>query len=323
MIYVCIIRLECVVALLSNGADPNITDKDGNTALHLAVKNGKPAFIQALVVFGANVNLINNKAETARHLITPEQEPKLLYFLHAVGAKRCTIETVGCTEGCIHSGSYGGIPPPPIIGPTNRDVLNQMLTVAGMDVCSKKHGDTQRTGGRLLCLDGGGIRGLILVQILLELESIVKRPIVKCFDWVAGTSTGGILALGLVSGKTLKEILCLYFRMKDYTFVGSRPYPSEPLENILKDCFGSDTVMADIRVPKVMITGVMADRKPVDLHLFRNYESPSDILKVEHISQYELPPPPEEQLLWQVGRATGAAPSYFRLVEAIQTSKQP
>lgn len=81
-------------------------------------------------------------------------------------------------------------------------------------------------GGRLLCMDGGGIRGLVLVQMLLEIERISKTPIHHLFDWVAGTSTGGILALGLGCGKTMKQCMCLYIRMKDQAFVGSRPYPS-------------------------------------------------------------------------------------------------
>lgn len=223
----------------------------------------------------------------------------------------CVVGMTGCTEGCKHGGTYGGIPPPPVQGPQSRDELDEMLSAAGMASFLKKS-IKNTEGGRLLCLDGGGIRGLILVQLLLELETVLKKPIVHCFDWIAGTSTGGILALGLVSGKTLKEIQCLYFRMKEHTFVGNRPYPSEALENILKETFGTDTVMTDIKQPKVLIAGVLADRKPVDLHLFRNYESPSSILKVEQNGPFEAPPPPEEQLLWQVGRATGAAPSYFR-----------
>lgn len=38
--------------------------------------------------------------------------------------------------------------------------------------------------GRLLCLDGGGIRGLVLVQMLLEVESLGQMPIHHLFDWV-------------------------------------------------------------------------------------------------------------------------------------------
>lgn len=66
-------------------------------------------------------------------------------------------------------------------------------------------------GGRLLCLDGGGIRGLILVGILLQLEIAVGRPIIHCFDWVAGTSTGAILALGLASGMLYFNCLFFYY----------------------------------------------------------------------------------------------------------------
>lgn len=38
--------------------------------------------------------------------------------------------------------------------------------------------------GRLLCLDGGGIRGLVLVQMLLEVEALGQMPIHHLFDWV-------------------------------------------------------------------------------------------------------------------------------------------
>ncbi|XP_062542615.1 85/88 kDa calcium-independent phospholipase A2 isoform X5 [Armigeres subalbatus] len=168
--------------------------------------------------------------------------------------------------------------------------------------------------GRLLCLDGGGIRGLVLAQMLLEIERLAQTPINHLFDWIAGTSTGGMLALGLGCGKTMKQCMCLYLRMKDQAFVGSRPYPSEPLETVLKDQLGEFTVMSDIKYPKLMVTGVMADRKPVDLHLFRNYKCASDILGIAtpSNSRRQPPPPPEDQLVWRVARATGAAPSYFR-----------
>lgn len=53
---------------------------------------------------------------------------------------------------------------------------------------------------RLLCLDGGGIKGLVLIQMLIALEKEAGMPTRELFDWVAGTSTGGILALAIIHG---------------------------------------------------------------------------------------------------------------------------
>ncbi|KAG5681964.1 hypothetical protein PVAND_011364 [Polypedilum vanderplanki] len=182
--------------------------------------------------------------------------------------------------------------------------------------CSASEEDSVNSGsrGRLLCLDGGGIRGLVLVQMLLEIEQLSQTPIHFLFDWIAGTSTGGILALGIGSGKTMKQCMCLYLKMKNVAFNGSRPYSSDPLENVLKENLGEHTVMAEIQHPKIMVSAVMADRKPVDLHFFRNYKTASDILNIATpTSNRRIPPPsPENQLIWRAARATGAAPSYFR-----------
>ena len=49
----------------------------------------------------------------------------------------------------------------------------------------------------ILSIDGGGIRGIIPARILELIEAKTGRPIASLFDMVAGTSTGGILALGL------------------------------------------------------------------------------------------------------------------------------
>ncbi|XP_045496134.1 85/88 kDa calcium-independent phospholipase A2 [Colias croceus] len=322
-------RLECATALLSRGAEHSTGDNEGNTPLHLVVKQTNASIVQALIVFGAELEAKNNAGFTARHLVPAEMSnnssyDKILYYLHAVGAKRCDSDVPGCGPSCSSRGEYNGVPPPPLARAATRDMISDMLTAATMDRAATL--GTSKNEGRLLCLDGGGIRGLVLVQILLNLEAAIGKPIIHCFDWVAGTSTGGILALALATGKTLRECQRLYFRMKEFAFVGMRPYPSEALESILKECLGTDTVMADIDYPKLMILAVLADRKPVDLHIFRNYQSAEDILynfngtsspKAEASDQTSVvvlpePPPPAEQLVWQAARATGAAPSYFR-----------
>ena len=58
----------------------------------------------------------------------------------------------------------------------------------------------KRAGSRVLCLDGGGIRGLIQLEVLSQLEKKTGRKITELFDWIIGTSTGGLIALGLVYG---------------------------------------------------------------------------------------------------------------------------
>ena len=59
----------------------------------------------------------------------------------------------------------------------------------------------KRFGSRILCLDGGGVRGLVQIEILRQIEKKTGKRITELFDWIVGTSTGGIIALALVYGK--------------------------------------------------------------------------------------------------------------------------
>ena len=56
----------------------------------------------------------------------------------------------------------------------------------------------KRVGGRVLCLDGGGIRGLTQLEMLSQLEKLTGKKVTELFDWIIGTSIGGIAALCLV-----------------------------------------------------------------------------------------------------------------------------
>lgn len=55
-------------------------------------------------------------------------------------------------------------------------------------------------GSRILFLDGGGMKGLVEIEVLSQLEEQTGRKIRELFDWIVGTSTGGIIALALVHG---------------------------------------------------------------------------------------------------------------------------
>ena len=68
----------------------------------------------------------------------------------------------------------------------------------------------QKAGSRMLFLDGGGIRGLVQLEILSQIEEKTGRKIIELFDWIVGTSTGGIIALGLVYGEYCSIVCSVY-----------------------------------------------------------------------------------------------------------------
>ena len=63
----------------------------------------------------------------------------------------------------------------------------------------------RRSKLRILCVDGGGIRGLVPVIILQRIEAVTGRKVHELFDIICGTSTGGLVALGAGCSKVLKQ----------------------------------------------------------------------------------------------------------------------
>ena len=72
----------------------------------------------------------------------------------------------------------------------------------------------RKYGSRILCLGGGGIRGLVQIEILRQIERSTGKRITDLFDWIVGTSTGGIIALALVYGMCVSAsaYMCPMFR---------------------------------------------------------------------------------------------------------------
>lgn len=78
---------------------------------------------------------------------------------------------------------------------------------------------------QILSLDGGGIRGLFAAAILARWEENLGAPIANHFDLVTGTSTGGIIALGLGLGLRPREIVQFYLNKGPRIFPGGWRLP--------------------------------------------------------------------------------------------------
>jgi predicted acylesterase/phospholipase RssA len=76
---------------------------------------------------------------------------------------------------------------------------------------------------RILSIDGGGIRGLIPAILLESLETATGQPARESFDFVAGTSTGAVLAGGVAAGFSGEQLASLYRRRGPELFRGLPP----------------------------------------------------------------------------------------------------
>jgi patatin-like phospholipase/acyl hydrolase len=103
---------------------------------------------------------------------------------------------------------------------------------------------------RILSIDGGGIKGVFPAAFLTHVESTLGRSVSDYFDLIVGTSTGGIIALGLGLGFSAQELLNLYINNADKIFpqrslfekfrqLIHAGYDPIPLKTVLQTTFGS------------------------------------------------------------------------------------
>lgn len=101
---------------------------------------------------------------------------------------------------------------------------------------------------KILSIDGGGIKGVFPVSFLSAIEETTGKKISDHFDLIVGTSTGGIIALGLGMGFSAKEILKFYEDLGPEVFSGNKiirflrsigiaKYDSHSLRKALEDKF--------------------------------------------------------------------------------------
>jgi patatin-like phospholipase/acyl hydrolase len=155
----------------------------------------------------------------------------------------------------------------------------------------------------ILSLDGGGIKGLILLKQLIALENIVGMPLNKYFDMISGTSTGGIVATLLSLGMPAKDILQLYtkhgkniFKKRFLRFGLFRPKYSDKYFNKLLKYYVGEHRLADIKDNELLLIGYDATIK--DSIIFKSGEA-----KKNNKLNYSL---------FDAVRITASAPAYFK-----------
>ncbi len=166
---------------------------------------------------------------------------------------------------------------------------------------------------RILSIDGGGIRGIVPALVLAEIENRAGGPIAGMFDLIAGTSTGGILALGLTkpdgAGKpafSAAELVKLYeqkgqeifsrsvwHRIRAMGNMAEEKYPSDGIEGVLGDYFGATRLKEALT--EVLVMAYEIERRIP--FLFRSARARKD-------AAYDF-------AMKDVARATSAAPTYF------------
>jgi uncharacterized protein len=171
---------------------------------------------------------------------------------------------------------------------------------------------------RLLAIDGGGIRGVLALQVLQRIEDLLRAQsgrgaafrLSHYFDCIAGTSTGGIIAAGLAIGKSVAEILTFYQQAGAQMFTKANllqrlrfKFESEPLAEQLKAVFGTATTFGSPVIQTLLmlvLRNATTDSPwPLSNNPYARYNDPA-----RHDNNLNFP-------LWQLVRASTAAPTFF------------
>ena len=176
---------------------------------------------------------------------------------------------------------------------------------------------------RILALDGGGIRGMIAVEVLGAIESLLREKLKKgpdfvladYFDFVAGTSTGAIIAACISLGMKADTIRDFYIKsgrdMFDKAFLLKRfryKFEDQKLAKKMQGIFGKNTTLGSEKLRTVLMM-VMRNATtdspwPLSNNPFAKYNLPERREKPHYDCNLDFP-------LWQLVRASTAAPVYF------------
>jgi len=168
---------------------------------------------------------------------------------------------------------------------------------------------------RILSIDGGGIKGTVPASFLASLEQDLEQPIGEYFDLIAGTSTGGILAIGLAMGIPARQLLNLYVERGPAIFGQSGGKWANRLSRCwrsFKHVYAAKHDAADLRTELDRVLGSMRIGEARTRLLVPSWDPDHrgvHIFKTAHHARLKTD---YRRLAVDAAMATAAAPIYFR-----------
>lgn len=171
---------------------------------------------------------------------------------------------------------------------------------------------------KLLALDGGGIRGVITLEVLAAMENMLREALGRddsfvladYFDYIAGTSTGAVIGAGLSLGMPVSELREMYLSMGSKMFKKAfwlrrvwNKYRSDPLTAELQRVYGKETTFGDPRLRTLLLMVLRNASTDSPWPLANNTGAKYNALSHPDCN-LKLP-------LWQMVRGSAAAPVYF------------
>lgn len=171
---------------------------------------------------------------------------------------------------------------------------------------------------KILSLDGGGIRGMICVEVLSEMEELLRREtgsddnfvLADYFDYISGTSTGAIVAAALSLGWSVNKIRSFYIKSGEQMFDKASmlkkfryTYEDKELKKTLQSEFGARTTLGSKQL-KTLLMMVMRNSTTDSPWPVSN--NPAAKYNAAEFDGCNL-----DLMLWQLVRASTAAPTFF------------
>ncbi|KAI9666599.1 MAG: hypothetical protein M1821_004535 [Bathelium mastoideum] len=193
--------------------------------------------------------------------------------------------------------------------------------------------ETQTRPARILCLDGGGVKGVATLQILEEIMTAVNQQrtnnqdtiksqdeIKPCdyFDMICWTSTGGLIALMLGRLEfTVDDAIQKYKQLandifeKKKTFSWNAKYDHKPLERKLKEVISDSASPLKLNENALLIDNNRPCKSFVVTTNLTSHSAKPVLLRA-YETEFEVEPINKKPVkIWEAGRATSAAPTFF------------